>query len=196
MYNSTIEYYNLNAKKYFDLTVGANMLVQYNLFLNKLPLNSKILDFGCGSGRDTKYFLDKGYIVDAIDGSLNLCKLASIYTGIDVKCMDFNDLSIYNYYDGVWACASLLHLNNNELNSVLLKIYNSLKNNGVFYSSFKDGNSLEVVDKRLYNYLSIDNYINIISKIGFNVLDVLQTKTVLNNNEKRLWNNFVLVKKL
>lgn len=196
MYNSTIEYYNLNAKKYFDLTVGANMLVQYNLFLNKLPLNSKILDLGCGSGRDTKYFLDKGYIVDAIDGSLNLCKLASIYAGIDVKCMDFNDLSIYNYYDGVWACASLLHLNNNELNSVLLKIYNSLKNNGVFYSSFKDGNSLEVVDKRLYNYLSIDNYINIISEIGFNVLDVLQTKTVLNNNEKRLWNNFVLVKKL
>ena len=69
-----------------------------------------ILDFGCGSGRDTKAFLDAGFRVDATDGSAELCALASSYTGIRVRQMLFNELDAVDQYDGIWACASILHL--------------------------------------------------------------------------------------
>ena len=68
-----------------------------------LPVGSRILDFGCGSGRDTKYFLEKGYRVEATDGSAELCKLASAFTGIEVKEMLFQDLDASGKYKGIWA---------------------------------------------------------------------------------------------
>ena len=68
-----------------------------------LPLGSRILDFGCGSGQDTKYFLEKGYRVEATDGSDELCKLASAFTGIEVKEMLFQDLDASGKYKGIWA---------------------------------------------------------------------------------------------
>ena len=66
---STLDYYNGNAKNYFDTTVGADMSKQYDLFLKYVRKNGRILDFGCGSGRDTLNFIKMGYNVDAIDGS-------------------------------------------------------------------------------------------------------------------------------
>jgi 2-polyprenyl-3-methyl-5-hydroxy-6-metoxy-1,4-benzoquinol methylase len=83
--HSTIDYYNEFAKKFYDQTVGVDFSANQDKFLNKLPAGAWILDFGCGSGRDTKYFLEKGYKVDATDGSDSLCKLASQYTGITVS---------------------------------------------------------------------------------------------------------------
>jgi SAM-dependent methyltransferase len=97
------------------------------------------LDFGCGSGRDAKYFLDKGYDVDAIDGSKEFCRLASVYTGITVKQMLFQELASVNEYDGIWACASILHLQKDDLILVLHKMATALKNTGVIYASFKYG---------------------------------------------------------
>lgn len=79
-------------------------------FLSYLKPGARILDFGCGSGRDTKYFLEHGFEVDAIDGSERLCALAGKLTGIPVKQMLFEDLDAMDVYDGIWACASVLHL--------------------------------------------------------------------------------------
>lgn len=76
---NTLEYYNRNAKIYCDQTLVGNLQENYNKFLKHLPPNAYILDFGCGSGRDSKYFLDNGYKVKAIDGSIEMCKLASKY---------------------------------------------------------------------------------------------------------------------
>ncbi len=104
-----------------------------------MPLYAKILDFGCGSGRDTKYFLDKGYDVDAVDGSREFCRLASAYTGISVKQLYFQELASVNEYDGIWACASILHLQWDDLISVLHKMAVALKNTGIIYTSFKYG---------------------------------------------------------
>lgn len=90
-YDSTILYYNRNAAEFCDNTVNANITQIQDLFLSKLEKNSYILDFGCGSGRDTKYFLELGFHVDAVDGSEELCRLAEKYTGIEVKQMYFKN---------------------------------------------------------------------------------------------------------
>ena len=106
-------------------------------FLSKLKVGSHILDFGCGSGRDTKYFLEQGYSVEAIDGSAQLCKLASEYTGIEVKKIFFQELKEVNRYDGIWACSSILHLSITELADVMRRMEVALKENGIIYTSFK-----------------------------------------------------------
>lgn len=192
---NTLDYYNNNAKSYFDATINANMTQAYNVFLKYVNPNGLILDLGCGSGRDSKYFLDKGYNVESIDGSLELCKLASEYLGITVKCMDFSELDEISKYDGVWACASLLHVKKEELKSIIIKIYKSLKNNAVFYISLKNGHEEEIINGKYYNYLTYDDFLGIINEIdGLELLEYYSSKTVLNNNESRNWNNFVFKK--
>lgn len=87
--DETIEYYNTNTTDFFAGTVSVDLTDFYSRFLNNIPDGGKILDFGCGSGRDTRAFVDRGYEVDAIDGSFELCKMATEYTGTQVKMMDF-----------------------------------------------------------------------------------------------------------
>ena len=99
-------------------------------FLEKLEKGSYILDFGCGSGRDTKYFLEQGYRVEAVDGSDELCKRASQYTGIQVKQMFFEELSAVDKYDGIWACSSILHLPIDQLAEVVQKMAAALRGGG------------------------------------------------------------------
>ena len=137
---NTIDYYEQNAKLFIEGTLNVDFAEIQHMFLELLPEKATILDFGCGSGRDTKYFLEQGYFVDAIDGSLELCKAASDYTGIKVKHMYFHELDDYEKYDGIWACASVLHLEKKELPEVLRKMSAATKKNGIIYLSFKYGN--------------------------------------------------------
>ena len=130
--NKTIKYYNENAKTFVEGTVSVDFSDIQTKFINKLNANAKILDFGCGSGRDTKFFLENGFDVEAIDGSEELCKFASEYTGINVKHMYFQQLEEVSKYDAVWACSSILHLSYDELIDVMKKIVESLKPNGLF----------------------------------------------------------------
>lgn len=137
---NTIDYYNENAKSFIEGTVSVDFTQIQNLFLEFLPEGARILDFGCGSGRDTKYFLDLGYQVDAVDGAIELCKAASEYTGITVKHMYFQDLDETEKYDGIWACASILHAKKEELPDIIHKMSSATKANGIIYVSFKYGN--------------------------------------------------------
>ena len=137
---NTINYYNENVKAFIEGTVSVEFTRVQDAFLQLLPSKGKILDLGCGSGRDTKYFLEHGYKVDAIDGSIELCKLASKYTGINVKHMLFQELAEVEKYDGIWACASILHVKRAELPDILQKMCKATKKNGIIYVSFKYGN--------------------------------------------------------
>ena len=137
--NTTINYYNLNAKNFIENTQNADMHLAQEKFLQLLPGSASILDFGCGSGRDTKYFLEKGYQVAATDGSAELCRLAGSFTGIKVKEMLFQELDASGKYEGIWACSSILHLSKKELLPVIRKMCDALKDNGVIYTSFKYG---------------------------------------------------------
>lgn len=136
---NTIDYYNKNAKQFISGTISADMHITQDKFLSYLKPNAEILDFGCGSGRDTKYFTELGYQVTATDGSEEICRLASEYTGITVRRMMFQELSDVDKYDGIWACSSILHLSGKGIEKVLIKMGEALKAYGVIYTSFKYG---------------------------------------------------------
>jgi len=139
LYNNTLGYYDSYADEFYKSTVNIEFTTMQEHFLTKLKNGSNILDFGCGSGRDTKYFFEQGYNVEAIDGSAELCKLASKYTGIKVRNIFFQNLSEVDKYDGIWACSSILHLPVGELDEVMRKMMIALKKNGIMYTSFKYG---------------------------------------------------------
>ena len=136
---NTIDYYEQNATAFIEGTLNVDFTEIQNAFLALLPEKALILDFGCGSGRDTKYFLEQGHSVDAIDGTLELCKAASEYTGINVKHMYFHELNECEKYDGIWACASVLHVKKKELPDIIQKMSAAAKNDGIIYLSFKYG---------------------------------------------------------
>ena len=100
--SKTIDYYNENAEAFVSGTLDAEFTVTQDQFLTYIPEGGKILDFGCGSGRDARYFLTKGYDVEATDGSESLCKIASENAGIEVSQMLFSELDEYERYDGIW----------------------------------------------------------------------------------------------
>ncbi len=136
---STLDFYNQNAEDFASNTFDVDFSENQNRFLKYLKPEAAILDFGCGAGRDTKRFLELGYNVTAMDGSPELCRIASANTGIRVVNRRFQDLDEKNIYDGIWACASILHLPKIELETVLRKMLDALKDNGVIYTSFKYG---------------------------------------------------------
>ena len=137
--NKTLNYYAQNAEKYSADTVAVEFSDVQNRFLSKLAPGAAILDFGCGSGRDTKAFLDQGYHVTAVDGSPELCAIASAYTGVPVRQMLFQELDDHEIYDGIWACASILHVQTIELPNVFRRMITALKPVGFVYTSFKFG---------------------------------------------------------
>ena len=150
----TLKYYNDNAEKYCEATKNGDMSEEYSRFMVFLPDKAYILDFGCGSGRDSKFFLEKGYTVRAIDGSEKLCELASQYIGQKVDCMKFDELNDESKYDGIWACASILHVERENLPDILRKMIKALKEDGVIFTSFKIGNKQVVQDGKYYNYIT------------------------------------------
>ena len=135
----TLNYYNSNAAVFSETTKNVDFSEVQQIFTKHLSPDASILDFGCGSGRDTKYFMEHGYRVDATDGSDELCKLASTYTGVSVKYMLFQELDEQKEYDGIWACSSILHLSKDELKNVMQRMLCALKDDGVIYTSFKYG---------------------------------------------------------
>lgn len=194
---NTLEYYNKNAQLYCEQTLVGNLQENYEKFLSRLPKKAYILDFGCGSGRDSKYFMDNGYKVKAIDGSIEMCKLASKYIDQEVECMRFNELDDISIYDGIWACSSILHIEKEKLSNVLIKMINALKVNGVIYTSFKIGEGYEIKEGKYYNYLTKEEMEFILNKISKNVriIDYFETLPSTKRNAKgTIWGNFIIKK--
>ena len=150
----TIDYYNKYAEEFTASTFEVDMESLYQPFLAELLEGARILDVGCGSGRDTLAFKNKGYQVDAIDYSEELVKKASRLTGIPIKLKSFYEVDDYEDYDGIWACASLLHCERTRLKEVIGKLVSALKPNGVLYMSFKYGNGDREKDGRHFTDLN------------------------------------------
>lgn len=148
--NKNINYYNQNADQFFATTYQVEMTSLYQSFLRYLPEHASILDLGCGSGRDALAFKNFGHQVEAIDYSEELVGKAFQLTGLPVQLGNFYELSAQGKYDGIWACASLLHCERDKLSDVLQRILTALKPNGVCYMSFKYGDQNREKDGRSF----------------------------------------------
>ena len=193
--NTTIDYYNENAKQFVETTANVEFQHMQNRFLDKLEAEAYILDFGCGSGRDTKYFLEQGYQVEAIDGSEELCKLASELTGREVKHMYFQELSEVEKYDGIWACSSILHLNHADLEEVMKKMALAVKTNGIIYISFKYGTFSGERNGRYFTDMTEETFDELLQKIsGLEIEEQWITSDVRPGRGEEKWLNLILWK--
>jgi SAM-dependent methyltransferase len=138
--SSTIRYYDDHADEYVSSTADVDMEPLYQPFLELVAEGGTILDAGCGSGRDTKAFLDRGYRVSAIDGSVKMVEATKRLTGQSASQLRFQDVESEDEFDGIWACASLLHVSRAELDDVLARFVTALRPGGICYISFKEGN--------------------------------------------------------
>lgn len=166
MPDSTIEYYDTHCDSFAADTVDADISETQKRFASMLPAGGAVLDFGCGAGRDAKAFLGMGFQVDAIDGSKEMCRIASMHTGIAVKQMYFQELDETDRYDGIWACASILHLSSEELPDVLRKMARALKGNGIIYASFKYGSFEGERKGRYFTDMTENSFAKVMEGIG------------------------------
>lgn len=137
--DTTLSWYRDNAIQYAEETRNSLVLDALWEFLSRMKEGGTILDYGSGSGRDSAYFLDKGFSVDSLDGSAEMKAQAERLFGIKVKLSSFLSLEEKDKYDGIWAQASILHLEEHDLKTALTLIERALKRDGVFYSSFSKG---------------------------------------------------------
>ena len=193
---NSLTYYNENAQSYVATTVFVDFTATQNRFTAYLTNSATILDFGCGSGRDTKHFLSQGFQVEAIDGSEELCKLAIEYTGVHVKHMLFQELDSVEQYDGIWACSSILHLPLEELEPVLKKMARALKPQGIIYTSFKYGNFAGERDGRYFTDMTETSFAVLMQDIAtLEIEEQWITSDVRPGRGEEKWLNIILRKK-
>ncbi|HKD05903.1 MAG TPA: class I SAM-dependent methyltransferase [Bryobacteraceae bacterium] len=150
----SVAYYEENADQFVSDTLNVDMSELHRRFLDLIPRGGRILDAGCGSGRDSKAFLNAGYEVVSIDASSKMVAATSALTGHTALKISFQEMSFVNEFDGIWACASLLHVPRSMLAAVLLRLEQALKPGGHLYMSFKYGDSERVEAGRCFNDLN------------------------------------------
>lgn len=194
---NTLDYYNKNSEEYFNSTLNVDMTNTYKPFLKLVPKDGKILDLGCGSGRDSMNFMKLGYEVTFVDGAKELAKRASVLLGKEVIVSTFEELELKEKFHGIWACASLLHIKREDLKIVLNNLYNNLDDNGVFYMSFKYGEKEYVDDKnRYFNCFTDESIISFINEnTKYNILGLYITEDKLGRVNEVKWVNLICNKK-
>ena len=191
--SETIDYYEKNAKSFADSTADIEFSEMQDSFLSNLKEGASILDFGCGSGRDTRYFLKKGYKVTALDGSAELCRIAEEKTGVPVIQMDFNGFDEKDKYDGIWACSSILHLPKQELKQVLVHMEQALHIGGIIYTSFKYGEFEGMRNGRYFTDFTEDSFRNFLTEIERLMLEKLWiTRDARPGRQDEKWLNMIL----
>lgn len=192
---STSEYYENNAHAYCSATLPLDADALYPPFLSRLSPRAHILDLGCGSGRDSRYFKQHDYQVTAIDGSHEMAALAEKAIGIPVEVKAFAEIREINAFDGIWANASLLHCPRGHIKEVFSRLITALRPNGIWYMSFKHGTD-ETMDQRarFFNNYTIESLTELIS--GFNAIQVQEVweNTCLLRGESQKWVNAIVQK--
>lgn len=193
--NKTLDYYNKNAHAFVEGTQDVAFTEMQDHFLKCIPEGGRILDFGCGSGRDTKYFLSMGFEVEATDGSEEMVRVASEYAGISVNQQLFEDLDAEAAYDGVWACSSILHLDVERLRDVLRKICIALKPGGILYTSFKYGTFSGERNGRYFTDMTEEAFSELLETVGgFRTVEMWLTSDVRPGRNHEKWLNILLQK--
>lgn len=187
------KYYTENADAFIENTINCDMSVQYNLFLKYAKEQGKILDLGFGSGRDMIHFKNLGFDVEGIDPTEvfveNMKK-----QGFNVRKQYAEEIIEENVYDGIWACASLLHVKKENLNDVFKRCFNALKEKGILYCSFKYGEFEGIRNERFFVYLNEESFKDIIKDTGFDIEKITYTLDVRPDRADEKWINAILRK--
>lgn len=194
MIDKNVDYYNRNADSFFEGSINADMSVVRARFLSYVPAGGRILDAGCGSGRDSKVFMEAGYDVVSFDASEEMCKRASEYIGREVKNMRFEEMSFANEFDGIWACASLLHVAFEKLLEIVKKLHEALRTNGAVYASFKYGEGTKIRGDRVFSDFTEESVIPLFENAGFKIVSNVVGTDSRPGREDEKWVNVICVK--
>lgn len=188
-----IDYYQQNAGTFFADTVEVDMTQLYRRFLPLLSERAHVLDAGCGSGRDARVFARLGHQVTAFDASSALVALAKIHLGQPVHCLRFQDIAWQDQFDGIWACASLLHVPATELPDVMQRLCSALKLGGILYASFKYGSGERGHDGRRFTDLDEPGLAELLRRVpGLEPVETWTTGDLLPGREAERWLNTLL----
>ncbi|MBR4164312.1 MAG: methyltransferase domain-containing protein [Solobacterium sp.] len=193
--NTTLNYYNTKSDLFVSTTKDLEFTDIQDGFLKFLNPGSLVLDFGCGSGRDSKYFLQKGYLVEAMDGSEEMVRIATEVAGIPVKHMLFQELDEENKYDGIFACASILHVKKEELADVLQRMKKAVKDQGIIYVSFKYGDFEGYRNGRYFTDMTEESFRALLEQVsGLSIVEERITSDARPGRENEKWLNVILRK--
>ena len=191
----TIRFYQHNAESFFNATVNVDMTALYQPFIARLPPQGRVLDAGCGSGRDSRAFKALGFDVTAFDASAKMAALAAEYSGIPVQQRRFDEVHELECYDGIWSCASLLHVPSCGLPEAMCRLATALKPGGVWYLSFKYGSGERVKEGRHFTDLDEDGLGGLLAMMPqLSVLAVWQTRDMRSERDE-VWLNGLLQRK-
>ncbi len=188
----SVSFYDNNAQQYYDDTAQIDMGQLHTVFLSLLPKEGRILDAGCGSGRDTQAFLERGYRVKAFDASKNLAALAERRIGQPVLVCEFLQFQDSEPFDGIWACASLLHTPLAELPKTISQLARFLKPEGCIYASFKYGRGERLAGGRHYTDLDERGVIDVLSHSALTIHSCWLTKGLKSDRQSDQWLNVIL----
>lgn len=197
MKRTSIDYYEKYAETFFETTVLADMQMVYQPFLSLVKPQGRILDLGCGSGRDSNYFIRRGYQVTALDGSPTLARLASDYIGQEVICGRIEELAYEREYDGIWACASLVHMEKKYMPEMLGKVKRALKDDGILYVSLKYGKGERLKGGRYFNYYDEAELRTVIEELkDMAIIKLFKTEDVRKERNQEFWINALIKRKI
>lgn len=133
---ATIDYYEAAAPRY-TLSTALDRHRHLDPFLDRLEAGAHVLELGCGNGRDARHMLDRGFRVDATDGTAAMVRKANEAFDVHARQLRFDELTADAEYDVVWAHACLLHLPRAALPDALSRIHRALKPGGWHFANFK-----------------------------------------------------------
>ena len=188
----TAQSYNKFAKNYVESTFDTILQYQLTQFTSFLK-GKKVLDAGAGSGRDSLYLKEEGFTVSAIDLSPEIVKEAKKKTKVNVKEMDLRKLDFKDKnFDGIWCCASFIHLPKKDAEKTLTELNRVLKKQGVLYLGLREGTSegLEPSvtlsrEEVLISYYTQNEIEELIRNNGFKII----TTYIEQDNEGTSWIN-------
>jgi SAM-dependent methyltransferase len=188
--SATELYYEKHAAEYFERTVSANMSHLYERFLPALPVGGRILDVGCGSGRDLRAFTERGFHAIGIDASRALVEIAKSYSGAHCYVGRIEEIDYEKGFDGIWACASLVHFPRQMLLGVLRRLNRTLVPMGVMFASVQEGKDERTGgDGRFFTFYRRSEFVGVIHEAGFKVLDAWKSEDALPRRRQARWIN-------
>ncbi len=185
----TLDWYSANVDRFFDESVGVDLSSLHEAFLAGVAPGGHILDLGCGSGRDSLVFRDRGYVVTAIEPCVPLARKAAALLGMMVESKTAQELDGVRQFDGVWACASLLHVPDSDSDSVLQRIERALVPRGILYASFKAGDGERLHEGRFFRDHTEASLARVLGAVGFSIERLWTTDDVRAAHTGERWTN-------